>query len=199
MQPQHSALSYVIPGLIVAAVFGLRLWRSGMFSKGGAGGGRGRRLRLEFLWIMPAILAVGALVLLVMLPPPAVWQWAVLVVVLAAGAGLGWWRGSLIRIEVDRETHQLNTRSSPAALIFLAGIFVVRYAARFVIAEESQAVHLYAALFTDGFVLFGAGLYGVSRLEMFLRARRLLREAKAERVFGTLVDPGGEAPKFGNG
>ena len=29
MQSQHSVLSYVIPVLIVAVVFGLRAWRSG--------------------------------------------------------------------------------------------------------------------------------------------------------------------------
>ena len=74
-----------------------------------------------------------------------------------------------------------------------------RFGARYLLAAESGVVHVFAALITDGFVLFGAGLYGVSRLEMFLRARRLLREAKTEQVFGTLVDPGGEAPKFGGG
>ena len=192
---QHSALSYIVPGLIVALVFGLRIWRSGLLNKNAPG----RRLRMEYLWIMPAVLAVGAVVLLVLMPPSAIWQWGVLLLVLAAGAGLGWWRGSLIRIEVDRATHQLNTRSSPAALIFLAGVFVLRYAARFLITQEAQVVHLFTALITDGFVLFGAGLYGVSRVEMFLRARRLLREAKADQVFGTLVDPGGEAPTFGAG
>ncbi|MBE7217536.1 MAG: DUF1453 family protein [Caulobacteraceae bacterium] len=196
MQPQHSALSYVLPALIVVLVLGLRLWRSGVFSKRG---GPGRRLRLKSLWIMPAVLALGAIALLVMMPPPAFWQWGVLAAALAAGSALGWWRGTLIRIEVDRATHQLNTRPSPAALVLLVAIIAVRYAARFLLAEQSEALHLYTALITDGFVLFAAGLYGVSRLEMFLRARRLLREARTEQVFGTLVDPGGDAPKFGKG
>ena len=139
---------------------------------------------------MPAIFVVASLAMLVLLPPPALWQWGVLALVLAAGSGLGWWRGTLMRIEVERETHKLNMKASPAALILLAGVIAVRFAARLLIAQDAQAMRLYAALISDSLVLLAAGFYGVSRLEMFIRARRLLREARREQVFGTLVDPG---------
>lgn len=195
MQPGHLSSSSIVTGLIFAAVIGLRLWRMGVFRKNAPA----RRLRLEYLWIMPAIMAAAAVALLAQAPPQGSWQGLVLALTAAAGAALGWWRGTLIRIEVDRETHALNTRNSPAALIFLLAVFVLRFAARYLLAEASQTLHLATALITDGFVLFAAGLFGVSRLEMWLRARRLLAEARASGAQGLLADPGREAqaPKIG--
>ena len=181
------ATNYLIGGLIAAVVIGLRLWRSGV-GRGGAGGAR--RLRLEWLWVAPAVLTLGAGVLLAYLPPHGVLAWLALAGVTLAGGALGWWRGTLIPVEVDRETHALNTRTSRAAILFLGAVFVLRYAVRAVLNGESQTLHIATALITDGFVLFAAGLYGVSRLEIFLRARRLLREARALGAHGVLVDPG---------
>lgn len=187
--PAHG-INYVIGGLIAAVVVGLRLWRSGV---GRGGAGAARRLRLEWLWVAPAMLVIGAGVLLAYLPPRGVLAWLALALVTVAGGALGWWRGTLIPVEVDRETHALNTRTSRAAILFLGAVFVLRYAVRAVLSGESQTLHIATALITDGFVLFAAGLYGVSRLEIFLRARRLLREARAQGAHGVLVDPG--APK----
>jgi multisubunit Na+/H+ antiporter MnhB subunit len=157
--------SYVITIMVVALVFGLRIMRMRQ-------GGGSRRLRLELMWILPAIISAAAVAMLVGFPPHGV-EWAWLTLALAAGGGLGWVRGSLIPITVDPETHLLNTRTSPAALAFLLVLFLIRFAARYFLAQAS-ALHIATALLTDGFVLFGAGLYVVSRLEMWLRARRLL-------------------------
>ena len=188
----HAAgANYLIGGLIAAAFVGARLWRSGI---GRSGGGGARRLRLERLWIAPALLTLGAAVLLATLPPHGLVEWLGLAAVTLAGGGLGWWRGTLIPVEIDRETHALNTRTSRAAILFLGGVFVLRYAVRALLSSQAGGLHLATALITDGFVLFAAGLYGVSRVEMFLRARRLLREARAAGAHGVLSEPGAPTP-----
>lgn len=180
--PDHNqTLSYVLTGAVVALVFGLRIWRMRRASR------VPRRLRLEYLWIMPAVMVLASVALLFEMPPQGLdWLWLALAA--AAGGGLGWVRGSLIHIEVDRETHALNTRTSPAALIFLLILFAVRYGAKMWLAEAGPAVQTHLALITDGFVLFAAGLFAVSRVEMWLRARRLLREARAAGATGVISD-----------
>jgi hypothetical protein len=44
--------------------------------------------------------------------------------------------------------------------------------------ENAAAWHVSFNLLTDGFVAFAFGLLAVNSLEMYLRARRLLDEAK---------------------
>ena len=187
MQPQDQTLSYVLTAAVVVLVFGLRFWRMRRSAA------VPRRLRLEYVWIMPAVMVLASGALLVQAPPSGLdWLW--LALISAIGGGLGWLRGALIHIEVDRQTHLLNTRTSPAALIFLLVLFVVRYGARFLLTRAGPAVHAHLALITDGFVLFAAGLFALSRVEMWLRARRLLPEAKALGAIGVISDGRPEAP-----
>jgi Protein of unknown function (DUF1453) len=157
--------SYLITILIVAVAFALRLRRMRT----------ARRLRLEMMWVLPAIMLAATAVLLVQLPPKGL-QWVWLAAALALGSGLGWLRGSLIPITIDPATHLLNTRTSPAALAFLLVLFLVRFGARAML--TNQTLHIATTLLTDGFVVLAAGLYVVSRLEMWLRARRLLQDAR---------------------
>jgi hypothetical protein len=186
MPQQNHLISYILTGTMLALVFGLRIWRMRRATR------VPRRLRLEYLWIMPAIMALASAALLVGMPPQGIdWLWLALAT--AAGGALGWVRGSLIHIEVDRATHLLNTRTSPAAIIFLLILFAVRFGARMLLAQAGPMVHAHLALVTDGFVLLAAGLFAVSRLEMWLRARRLLREAKAAGTTGVISDGRPEA------
>jgi hypothetical protein len=180
--PEHNqTISYVLTGAVLAVVFGLRIWRMRKATR------VARRLRLEYLWMMPAVMVLASAALLIQMPPQGLdWLWLALVT--AVGGGLGWVRGSLIHIEVDRATHFLNTRTSPAALVFLLILFAVRYGARILLTQAGPAAHVHLALITDGFVLFAAGLFALSRVEMWLRARRLLREAKAVGATGTISD-----------
>ena len=137
-----------------------------------------RRLRLETMWILPALFIAGAVALLISKPPHGL-DWAWLVGVAVIGASLGWWRGKLVPISVDPVTHRLNSKTSPAALIFLLALLVLRFGVRTVLQNEAQAWHLNLALVTDGFVLFAVSLISTARLEMAVRALRLLRAHRA--------------------
>jgi hypothetical protein len=75
-------------------------------------------------------------------------------------------------------THALNQRASPVAMAFIAGIVVLRLGARAAALEMGLGS---AALLvvTDGLIAFALGFLPVQRLEMGLRAARLLRAARA--------------------
>jgi hypothetical protein len=91
-------------------------------------------------------------------------------------------RGKLIPISIDPETHLLNTKPSPAAILFLLALFVIRFALKAVLQAEASTWHINAVLLTDGFVVLGVGLFAVSRIEMALRAWGLLRAARAAKA-----------------
>lgn len=164
-------ISYGVTALVVAVVFALRFRAMN----------KERRLKLEFMWILPAIMVAATIFLFVQFTPHGTdWLW--LGLIFAVGATIGWWRGRLIPIAIDPDTHELNTKPSPAAILFLLGLFVVRFALKAFLESEAQAWHINAVLLTDGFVVLGVGLFSVSRLEMALRAIGLLREARATKA-----------------
>ncbi len=166
----HSALPYLIGIPIVLLVMALRL----------RGMSQGRRLRLEWLWVTPALLIV--VTVLALAPnPPAGLDWAYLAAAFVFGAVLGWYRGKMMHITVDPETHALNSKASPAALYFIVLIVAARVGLRYLAVGQAGAWHLSVGLLTGLFLAFAVGLLGVQRVEMWLRANRLLAEARAPR------------------
>jgi hypothetical protein len=95
-----------------------------------------------------------------------------------AGAAVGWYRGRWIEIAVDPESGQLNQRESPAGLIFIFGLMVARGMLRSAMMSGGAGWHIGAALVADIFLAFAIGLLSFYRLEIYLRARRLLGGTK---------------------
>jgi hypothetical protein len=158
---------YAVVGVLVVAMMYLRMRRMA----------RVRPLRLEWLWVIPAVLILGLAGMIYGAPPQGLgWLWIGLAA--AAGGALGWLRGSTMAITVDPETHALNMKASPAAIVFLVALFGLRTVLRNLLAENAGALHLGAALITDIPLAFAAGLLTVQRIEMALRARRLLAAAR---------------------
>jgi len=144
---------------------------------------RPRPLRIERLWIRPAVfIAMMALALTASAPPIDVANVALLVVALAIGGGLGWMRGKSMHIQVHPETHELSARASPLGLVFILGLLAVRFALRGAALESASVVHLSIIAIADAFVLLAVGMMVVQGLEMWLRARRLLAEAIAAKA-----------------
>lgn len=81
----------------------------------------------------------------------------------------------MMHIAVDPETHALNQKASPAAMLFLIVLIAVRMAARGVIGEESGVS---PAMLTDPLIAFALGMFTLQRVEMYLRARRLLEDVR---------------------
>jgi membrane protein CcdC involved in cytochrome C biogenesis len=162
-QPQ-GWLGYVIPITIFVVVLALRMRNMGKM----------RPLKLERLWVVPAIYLVVAALMFWSLPPTG-WAAIASVVGLLIGAAVGWQRGTMMEIHVDPQTHDLNQKASPAAMFFLIALIIVRSGARTVLGNEGNVS---PAMLTDPLIAFALGMFSLTRLEMYLRAKRLLEEVR---------------------
>lgn len=156
--------SYAITIGIIVVIMALRM----------RGMSKMKPLKLGGLWIVPAVYLAVAAVMFAQLPPTG-WVAIACVVGLLIGAAVGWQRGKLMQIHVDPETHALNQKASPAAMLFLVALIVVRMLARGIIGAEGAVS---PAMLTDPLIAFALGMFTVQRVEMYLRARRLLEEAR---------------------
>ncbi|WP_448663618.1 CcdC protein domain-containing protein [Sphingomonas sp. CJ20] len=160
--------SFVFPILVVVVVLALRMRRMA----------RERPLKIEYLWVVPALYLVVAGAMFVRFPPSPIGA-AVSLVALAVGAALGWQRGKLMRITVDPQTHAISQRGSVAAMLFIVVLILVRMGAREAATLGGASLHIDVMLVTDVLVALALGLLSAQRLEMYLRARRLLEQARA--------------------
>jgi hypothetical protein len=68
-------------------------------------------------------------------------------------------------------------------MIFILALVAVRFAAKTALAEGGgNGFHINALVITDVLIAFALGLLSATRLEMYLRAKRLLEEARAARA-----------------
>jgi len=160
-------ISYAVTAVVIGVVFLIR-WRRMR---------RVRPLRIEQLWIFPALYAALAAYMMWRYPPTG-WGWAFCALALVLGGAFGWQRGKLMRIRVDPETHEINQHASPWAVLFILLLIVVRTGARTMMATDNP-FHLNAMAITDMLIAFALGMFTMQRIEMYLRARRLLEEARA--------------------
>jgi hypothetical protein len=168
--PYAGLIPYLVPLLVVLLILRRAL--------------RPRRLRVEYLWVLPTLLLLVTLAGVIARPPGPVIA-AVMAAALAVGAVAGWWRGRLTTITVDPETHALTSQPSRLGVILIAALFAARYGLRIYLVQSGQVGRSgfgqHAAAATDGLLLLSVGLVCTQRLEMWLRARRLLAEARAQR------------------
>jgi len=157
-------VTYAITAAVILIVMALRWRRTG----------RAVPLKLERLWILPSVLALAVATTFATHPPQGA-GWLFCLIAAGLGAALGWQRGRMMRIDVDPDTHRLSQTSSPAALVLILAIVVLRQAAR---AGGARFLHLDALALSDMLLALAFGLVAAQRLEMFLRGRRLLRAAR---------------------
>jgi hypothetical protein len=140
---------------------------------------RARRLRIETLWISPVMIlaAVGLLFSQQGMPSPL--MLAIDIAALVIGSGLGWWRARFTQITVDPETHQLTSRASAIGMMVILAVFALRYGIRMYAAESATSLGVSAVALADAALVISVGLVCAQRLEIALRATRLLNEARA--------------------
>jgi hypothetical protein len=161
---QPSWITYAITIGIVVIVLALRMRRMGKM----------RPLKLETLWVVPVLYLVVAALMFWQLPPTGLGAIACGAALLI-GAAVGWQRGKMMHIHVDPQTHALNQKASPAAMLFLIALIVVRSGARTIL---GQAGGVSPAMLTDPLIAFALGMFTVTRVEMYLRGKRLLEEVR---------------------
>jgi hypothetical protein len=159
----HGGDNTYLPYLIAAFVLAMVLRRSL----------RGRQIKVDRLWVIPALLIVAAASMIAQAPPTDPVMIATLVLAALAGAAIGWQRGRLTRIDLDPDTGVLMSKASPAAVILIVAIFALRYGVKFWLqSHPSRGPEAVTA--TDALLLFSVGMLSVARIEMWIRCRRLI-------------------------
>jgi hypothetical protein len=167
--PESPLVRYLAPLAVVLVVLVLR-------------NARPRRLRIEILWLWPVVyLALMAAALASAPPPVTVASITLLVAGFAAGAALGWQRARFIKIDIHPETHDLTSRASSIGLVFIFGIFVLRYAARDFLSDEAAVLHLPVIAIGDAFLVLAVAMLSAQRLEVWRRASKMLVDAQAAK------------------
>jgi hypothetical protein len=139
---------------------------------------RPRRLRVELLWVRPAILLLFFAGYFFKFPPKSVTDIAGLVVGFAIGAALGWWRGSFTRIEVDPATDTAMQQASPLGVLVILALFVIRAGVRYAVLQGGAALPASVETVSGWLLALAVGLVVLQQLEIWLRARRLMAQAK---------------------
>lgn len=142
---------------------------------------RAQNLKIESLWIMPLVMLLLIGLALSQQGVPSLLDIAVDLAALGVGAALGWWRGCFTHITIDPQSHALTSRASPVGLVLIAAIFGLRYVLRAYAAAHAGELHASVAEITDSFLVLAVGLVCAQRLEIWLRASRMLAEARAIR------------------
>jgi hypothetical protein len=97
--------------------------------------------------------------------------------ILLGGVG-GWYMGRTMAIDVHPEDGTLMVQASPIGLLVILGLVGARLVIRAGAKMEAEAWHLDVALIFDGLILFTAALFAVRSLEMYLRAKKVMEQAK---------------------
>jgi NAD/NADP transhydrogenase beta subunit len=167
MQPQGNWLTAALPFVVIAIVLAIRFRRMR----------RELPLNPERLWIAPAIYVLLAGTTLYSLMPPQM-GWLLMIAGVAVGAVLGWHRGKLIHMTRNPENGDLTQRASPLAVVLLAALVALKLGAKAIFGDSAVGHPSSSAmLLTDAFIGFALGLLTATRLELYLRARRLLGQS----------------------
>lgn len=170
MSPQVQ--QYLIALVIIIPILLLRMRRLS----------RQQPLKLNRLWIRPAVLlTVCAVVLFLPQPGVPVHHFAlkdllVLVPAILIGGVGGWYLGRTMKIDVHPQEGALMVQASPIGMLVVLALVLGRFALRAGAQVEARAWHLDVAMVFDGLILFTAALFAVRSLEMYLRAKSVMAQ-----------------------
>ena len=170
-------IAQFLPILIILPVLYLRLRRMS----------RAQPLKLNRLWIRPAIVLLVA-GLVVFMPQPGshvvrhfvAQDWAWLAVAAGLGGIAGWYWGRAMAIEVHPENGTLIVKGGVAAILVLVVLILFRMGLRTGLAVEGRAWHLDAVLISDALIIFSAALFTLRAVEMYMRAHRVMEQAQGQ-------------------
>ena len=144
-------------------------------------GRKPRTLRPQWMWVVPLLVTVLiGLGLWGMTYSPTAnhspfgpAEWAMLAVGLWLGGAVGWWRGRMTTIFREADG-TLKSRASPLGLILIVCLLAGRSLLRGWLEANAAAWHINPLALADAFMVFVVGLVIMQRVEMFIRARRIM-------------------------
>jgi hypothetical protein len=165
-------LPFVVPLLIVALIL-----RRSMGS---------RKVRVNLMWIRPAILLVLAGVTLAASPMPGPIALAAFVAAAIVGGGVGYLRARHLELSVDPATGTVSSKSTPIGTILIVGLVAIRIGLRYAFPEmgAQPGGHLaaQAVLWTDGALIFSAAMLVTQAVAIWQRTQPLLAEHAAQNA-----------------
>ena len=158
-------LQELLPLLVIGGVFVLRFRNLK----------KPRPFSAARLWMVPVLLAVIIGLFVVSIPPTKL-GWIVMGFALVLGTFAGIKRGQWMHLERDPQSGALMIRQSPAALIALVGILIVRRVLAFEFggtpgADAHGNLAPQALLVTDGLMAFALGMVVLMRWTLWQRAK----------------------------
>lgn len=138
---------------------------------------RPRTLRIERLWIIPLLVTVGVGMGVYFGRPDVGFgpvDLALSAAGVALGAAAGWWRGKSMRISADQATRTLTVQASPFGLIFIFLLLIVRRFLDYEAHTGAVPLPFKPAALIDPLLFFAVAMVVAQRMEMWIRARRLL-------------------------
>lgn len=160
----------LIPLIVIAIVLPLVLLRNR----------RPRTLNLRWMWVVPVLVVVligfGLWATITFDPTQAPFRpidYAVLAAGLALGVAAGWQRGRMVVIHKDPDG-VLKAQASPLGLILIVVLLLGRQGLRAVLEPHAADWGLNILAVQDAFMLLAVGLVVAQRLEIYIRARRIL-------------------------
>lgn len=142
-----------------------------------------RRMQVNRLWIIPATVVAGISAGLIFgRPAGATFYWVESVLGaagLAAGAIAGWWRGSLMRLAVNGEDRTIKAQVSPLGLVFMLGLLTCRRAVEYLVETGALILPFNPLIVVQTLLLFVAATVVSQRVELWVRAHRLLNESRS--------------------
>ena len=158
-------LQTVLPILVIGVVFALRYRNLN----------KPRPFNVGRLWLAPAFIALVMGFFLISFPPSAI-GWAIIGFAALIGAFAGLKRAQWMHLERDPQTGQLLMRQSPAALIFLVLIVMVRRGVSYEAGgsagpDSTGQIPPEALLVTDGLMAFALAMVVLMRWTLWQRAK----------------------------
>jgi hypothetical protein len=140
-----------------------------------------RTLHVKWLWVMPAVIVplMGLALWGTSLSPDVshdafdALAWLILAIGLILGGVFGWYRGKMTTIEKHADS-TLKAQASPIGLILIIVVMLCRRALTAFLEPHAAELGLNPLAIADAFLLFVVGMIVVQRLEMYIRARRIL-------------------------
>jgi hypothetical protein len=156
------------PILVIAVVLLVRARRIG----------KERALKLQTIWVLPVLVTAVTAVLFISLPPPPI-GWFALAAGGAIGAALGWHRGKMMALRIDRETGILWQTPSFASFLLIVAVIALRLVVKDVFGGDPTRPGFahWAVALTDLLMGVAVGVIVFTRVELLLRARKLVRSS----------------------
>lgn len=172
--PHHTQLQYILPFLIIIPILIFRMRKMST----------PQPLKLGLLWVRPAIVLLGAGVVLLLHQPgsrsvlemtPV--EWCGLALAAVIGAVAGWHYGKVTAIDVHPQNGTLMAKGGMMAILVILALVALKLGLKPLLATQGQSLHLDVPLITDALIVFSALLFTVRALEMWLRAKKVMDAA----------------------